>query len=241
MDRTIAVRTPESAEFTQDVAGLGSRFLALALDTAIQCAILAAILWGLTAVAHGARPLPVRQAGLGESLGIALLAFTLFTVFFGYYIVLEGLWNGTTPGKRALGIRVVRDGGYPLDWSGALVRNVVRVAEAAACAYAASAVAVLVTNEGKRFGDMAAGTVVVRERNTLRAVDVASIADGPVPGMLSRDELDVIGGYLARSASLDPEARARIAARIAERVRPRVSYDLQRLDDETLLERIGRP
>ena len=84
-------------------------------------------------------------------------------LFFGYFIIFEALWNGQTPGKKALGIRVVRDGGYAIDFGASLVRNLIRVGELLIGTYTLSAVAMLLSPENKRLGDIAAGTIVVRD------------------------------------------------------------------------------
>ncbi len=100
---------------------------------------------------------------------MAIVISIVFIVFFGYFIVFEALWRGQTPGKRALHIRVVRDGGYPLDFGSSLIRNLVRVGEAALGFYAISAVSALASSENKRLGDFAAGTIVVRDERAVRA------------------------------------------------------------------------
>ena len=73
------------------------------------------------------------------------------------------MWNGQTPGKRALGIRVVRDGGFPVDAGASILRNIIRVIEMSLGFYVVSAIVMLVSPENKRAGDYAAGTIVVRD------------------------------------------------------------------------------
>ncbi len=243
MDRTLEVQTPESIAFSYELAGLGSRFLAVVIDLLIQAAIFAAILWGIALLAghdSGARIAAAETSKVARSLAIAVIAALVFGVFFGYFIVFEAFWNGRTPGKSAMGLRVVRDGGYALDFTGAVVRNLIRVGEATAGFYAVSAVACVASPENKRLGDMAAGTIVVRDSA------IASLArlmqqsqQEPHAGMLTEREHAIVDAFVARRTALAPAVRAQMAARIAARIRQRVSYDLQSLPDEELLTRLS--
>ena len=94
--------------------------------------------------------------------GIALVIDRLI-VFFGYFIIFEAAWNGQTPGKKLLGMRVVRDGGYPIDFGASLIRNLIRVGEQILGYYLLAAISMLLSPENKRLGDIAAGTIVVRD------------------------------------------------------------------------------
>jgi uncharacterized RDD family membrane protein YckC len=245
MDRSISVRTPESIAFSYELAGLGSRFLALAVDMALQVLILVAILWGFALIgSQASKPamktsIPVATA---ESFAVAVIVTILFLVFFGYFIAFEAFWNGQTPGKKLLGIRVVRDGGYPLDLAGSFIRNLVRVGEFVLGLYAMSAVATLLSSENKRLGDMAAGTIVVRDAraHSLAAIrERANLEQQPRSAMLSDEEHALIARFVARRDGMAAEHRRALAAQIADRVRTRVSRDLQHLGDEELIERLN--
>ncbi|HEY9180545.1 MAG TPA: RDD family protein, partial [Candidatus Baltobacteraceae bacterium] len=134
MDRTISVRTPESIAFSYELAGLGSRFLALAFDMFVQLVVLVGIMWGLAyAGAHmvSVTKHPAIGDRTAQSIGYAIVIAILFIVFFGYFIAFEAFWNGQTPGKKLLGIRVARDGGYALDLGAAFIRNLIRIGELA--------------------------------------------------------------------------------------------------------------
>ena len=169
MDRNITVRTPESIAFSYELAGVGSRFLALALDLIIQILVLVVLVLGLAfAVSHynsNPHQMPTSPSAykLARSILIGIVIFVNFMIFFGYFILFEAFWHGQTPGKRMMGIRVVRDGGFPLEFWGALVRNVVRIGELAMAFYTVSAITAILSNENKRIGDYAAGTIVVRD------------------------------------------------------------------------------
>jgi uncharacterized RDD family membrane protein YckC len=245
MNRNIDVRTPESIAFTYELAGLGSRFLALAIDQVLQLAILAAIFGGLI-LATERLPPPAKhvlESGsekTAEAVAVALLIAIVFTVLFGYFIIFETAWNGQTPGKKVLGIRAVRDGGYPVDFGASLVRNLIRVGEMTIGYYALSAASMLLSPENKRLGDIAAGTIVVRDAR-LTLPEVLAAQAEPVYSAtryLSGDERSLIKRFLERRDALAPERRRELAAQLARRVRERVPPEMRGLDDEPLLERL---
>jgi uncharacterized RDD family membrane protein YckC len=245
MDRNVDVKTPESIAFTYELAGLGSRFLALAIDAAVQVLLLAALIGGLFLAASRLPPAKHVVAGGGEevadAVAIAFLVVVLFLILFGYFIIFETFWNGQTPGKKALGIRVVRDGGYPADFGAALVRNLIRIGELAFGSYLLSAVSMVLSPENKRLGDMAAGTIVVRDARVALPEALLRQREEPVYSAtlyLSGEERSLIKRFLERRASLSLERRLELASQLAARVRQRVPADLQRLDDEGLLERL---
>ena len=241
MDRQLRVRTPESIAFSYELAGLGSRFLAVAVDVSIQIVVLLTLFWGLTLAAPVRSPAPRQTTHLSESLAVALIIAIVFLVFFGYFIAFETLWNGQTPGKKLLGLRVVRDGGYPIDFPASAIRNLVRVGEFAVGFYAISAVAAVLSAESKRLGDMAAGTIVVRDAKSanLETILARSRLQSAVPAAITQEEHALVDRFVARRSGMHPAMRSQIAAQLAQRVRPRVPADLQRLDDEGLLERIS--
>lgn len=244
MERTLDVRTGESVAVRYELAGLGSRFLALAIDMILQIVVIvgAMIVLGLLLAPAGHAAAGVHLDKSARAIVTAAAYITAFVLFFGYFIIFELAWNGRTPGKRALGIRVVRDGGLPVDPGAAVVRNIVRIVELGFGMYAVSAVVALLSPENKRVGDYAAGTIVVRERpDDMRNLDDLAFA-GPVRADgVTREDRELIDRFLVRRATLEPEARNAIAARIAARVRPDLRASFDHLDDESLLEHLGRP
>jgi uncharacterized RDD family membrane protein YckC len=245
MQRNVDVRTPESIALTYDLAGLGSRFLAVCIDQLAQIAVLVALGWGLVLWAshyhvakHAAASADTKTV---EALAVAILVAVVFTILFGYFIIFEGLWNGQTPGKKLLGIRVVRDGGYPIDMGASLVRNLIRVGEFIFGYYLLSAISTIVSPENKRLGDIAAGTIVVRDARldvpTALNPDTTQPIYAPT-AYLSGEERALVRRFLDRRDALAADRRQQLAAQLAGRVRDRVPNDLQRLDDESLLERL---
>ena len=243
VDRTVEVRTPESIAFRYELAGLGSRFLALAVDQAIQFATLGAIFAGIVLAAsrlpkHLA---PDAAEKLGESFAIAFIITVAFAVLFGYFILSEAVWNGQTPGKRLLGLRVVRDGGYPIDFGASLIRNLIRVGEALVGYYILAAISALISPENKRLGDLAAGTIVVRDARLAAPRSVAARDEKPAyasTAYLTGEERALIKRFLERRDTLAPDRRKALAAHLAALVRGRLPPDLAGLEDEPLLERL---
>jgi uncharacterized RDD family membrane protein YckC len=238
MDRTLEVRTPESIAFSYELAGVGSRFLAVAIDLTIQIALLLLLLWGASSMhLH----FPSGAGRLAYNIWLGGLVALVFLLFYGYFIIFEAFWNGQTPGKRILGIRVVRDGGYPVDFMASLIRNLIRVGEMVLGFYAISAVVAVLSPLNKRIGDLAAGTLVIRESRMESPEQMLREVAEPVyaaTAYVSGDERALIRRFLDRRDDLVPQRRAALAHQLAERVRPRVGADLQRLADEDLLERL---
>ena len=244
MDRTVDVRTPESIAFSYELAGLGSRFLALMVDQVIQIGTLIAIFLGIILAASRVPNRHVVAAAsdkVAQSAAIALIVAVVFIVMFGYFIVFEALWNGQTPGKRLLGLRVVQDGGYPIDFGASLIRNLIRVGEQIVGYYILAAISALISPENKRLGDLAAGTIVVRDARLVEPRDLPPRPQEPVyaaTAYLDGDERAIVKRFMERRDALPKERRQELAARLAARARSRVPAELAALDDEALLERL---
>jgi uncharacterized RDD family membrane protein YckC len=242
VERALDVRTAEAIAVRYELAGIGSRFLALALDLVIQGAVVLVVIFSLALIS---KPLSgiVNAVQLGKPLEIALLSLLslgAFVLFFGYFIIFELAWNGQSPGKRALGIRVVRDAGFPVDTGAAVIRNVVRIIEMGLGFYVISAVVMLVSHENKRAGDFAAGTIVVRDSAEVPQLESLVREDIDASDGLEADDRVLIDAFLTRRPSLEPVAAAEIAARIAGRVRPKLRASFHYLDDVALLEHLNR-
>jgi uncharacterized RDD family membrane protein YckC len=241
VERSLEVRTGESIAIRYELAGLGSRFLAVGLDLVIQIGVTAVLVACLIPLARATAILPSFATKTGQAVVIALAVIAVFVLYFGYFIVFELWWSGRTPGKRALGIRVVRDAGFPIDIGAATIRNLIRVIEFGVGFYALAALSSISSKENKRLGDFAAGTIVVRDRR-YESADLGAYLARQVPADdgLDPSERALIERYVARRAQLEPTARTRLAAQIAARVRPHLRASFEHLDDDALLEHLGR-
>ena len=178
---------------------------------------------------------------IADAIVSALAYVAVFLLFFGYFIIFEWRFNGRTPGKRLLGIRVVRDGGFPVDFTASVVRNVVRVLEFGLGFYTVSAIATLLSPLNRRLGDMAAGTIVVRDNRYERTAprsfgrDGDSARDDVLVRDLTSTQRDLILRYVERRASLSLAARTAVSAQIAASVRPKLAVSFDDFDDDHLL------
>lgn len=244
MERSLDVRTGESIAVRYELAGLGSRFLAVAIDVSVQFAVTAVVVTVIALLAPAAA-VAAATTTLGKpvaALLIAVIALAFFGLYFGYFIIFELAWHGRTPGKRALGLRVVRDAGFPIDVGASVIRNLVRIVELGLGGYVVSALVMLISPQNKRIGDYAAGTIVVREtRGEIAAVDAVIAGVRVRDDGLEPDDRALVERFLARRADLESDARRTIAANIAGRVRPKLRAAFNHLDDEALLEHLGRP
>ena len=227
-ERTV---TPEAVTIELDVAGLGSRMIAWLIDTAIQLAIAVPILIG------------VGVGELGGSVELVVISLVLFLLFWGYYPIFELSWQGRTPGKRAQRLRVVRTDGQPAGGAAIVVRNLIRILDVLLLPFLA-VISMIVTARAQRLGDLAAGTMVVREARFAAPRTLASPDRSDLPAVdatgLSEREYDVIRSFLVRRGSLDAIARARLAAQLASSLRGRVGSIPDGLADETVLEAVAR-
>jgi uncharacterized RDD family membrane protein YckC len=240
----LTIETPEQTELDFNIAGIGSRFLALALDTAIQLA--AAIILG---VAGGFSIAGIAKLWPNSSMwGGAVLILLYFTLYFAYFALFEIIWNGQTPGKRWTKIRVIKDSGRPLTPAESIGRNLMRIVDWMPTMYAVGIVSAIVTKRNKRLGDLLVGSLVVREshlgdlRPGWQNSTDAGLSDLPPLGAahLSAEQFAVIDSFLQRRSELELNVRNYMAEAIWHRVRPQltVSPDVT-LSTERLLEALA--
>jgi uncharacterized RDD family membrane protein YckC len=211
-DDTLQIDTPENVTFDYDVAGIGSRFLSALVDTLLML-LLQVIIFG-TLFLVGVQ-LDNLFSDSAPAWLIAILSLVAFVFFWGYYIFFEILWNGQTPGKRWVGLRVIRLDGMPVTAAEVVIRNLVRLIDLMPTAYGVGVVTMFVNEKSRRLGDLAAGTVVVHDRsvNTLSELGRKSNsletlqARVPVPEgfpleRLKERDIEIIEGYLQRRHQL---------------------------------------
>src|SRR5467141_1577366 len=175
----LVVSTPERVSFDYQVAGLGTRGVAQILDLLIVGALLIAMVFVAVAAAS------YTQSG---TVGTLVFAFGAFVIVFGYFWISEALFSGQTLGKRAFRLRAVGDRGEPLTWMQAGIRNVVRIVDFLPYGYGVGVVVLFAIGRGKRLGDLAAGTIVVKDSDHVwlwqlaRATRPAPRPPPPPPG-----------------------------------------------------------
>ena len=245
----IIIETPEQITLELPLASIGSRSLALALDTLIQvvAGLALFVVWislrapGLGRVSGG--------ADLGSVWTTALLLLAAFLLQFGYFAYFEAIWNGQTPGKRYMRLRVITRGGQPISAYEAVARNLLRIVDSIPAIYAVGILCALLSSQSKRLGDYVAGTVVVYERPIEWTAEAHGTSAGPEPHMialpvgvrLSADEFLLIETFFARRHQLTPGIRAEVARQIVERLASRLGIAPQdRKSPEALLESLAR-
>ena len=236
------------------IAGIGSRFLAIAIDTLLQAGIGLLLLIIVTTLGRTGTLFGLRQRSVWL---VALLGALIFLLVFGYFAFFEVLWNGQTPGKRWLKLRVIREDGRPISFFEAMVRNLLREFDIMPFPfYSVGLVSVFATDRDQRVGDLVAGTVVVREREAeapaFTEVFASPISDPalrrsfkPVSftadvNSLTEQEISVVESFLRRRWDLKDYPRQWMAWRVAMPIlfKLRPQYDLSAFTYEGFLEEL---
>jgi uncharacterized RDD family membrane protein YckC len=218
------VVTGEAVVLEVPCARFPSRLAALAIDLLIQFVLLLILFAIVGAGAAG--------SGLDAALTGALVLSVLVLVVVGYPVTWETLTRGRSPGKFALGLRVVGDDGSPERFRQALVRGLVATVEIWALLGFPALACSLLSARGKRLGDMFAGTFVLQQRLPARRTPAAVLVVPPglAPwaatlqlSALTEQTAETARRYLSRMAELTPVAREELAQRIAATVQAQVS------------------
>ncbi len=213
LDTTVAVETPEHVRFRHQVVGPLRRGVAWGIDVVIRGLIVGLCLAVVSAFTV------VDESFAGVSAGLGAVLF--FAAEWFYFATFEALWSGRTPGKRFVGLRVVLIDGQPIDATAAILRNLLRAADFLPLMYGLGSIVMTRDNRFRRFGDLAAGTMVINESRRRPAIpyqltpppstdELAWIRSLPP---LPADDLKTIDLLLRRSSRLHP-ARVQELAQI---------------------------
>jgi len=225
-DPALSIETPERVELSLDVAGLGTRALAYLVDAFVLFLFWVTVLFVISIVQR-------QGISLEEILGLrslvqAALALGIFALQWGYWVFFETIWAGRSPGKRLLHIRVVKLDGGPAGFAEASLRATGRVADFLPLFYAVGLLAMMVSAHSRRLGDLLAGTLVVRERQAdLSRYDAKPQRPTATGLSLAPAEYELVSDFLSRAAQLAPEARTRVALKIAEPFAKRLPAEKQ--------------
>ena len=214
------IETPENVILTYQLAGPAQRYLAYLIDLIIRMVVMIGLLMFVMPMMSLVLP--------GTALGLFLVLMFLNT--WGYYTISEGFFKGQSIGKHFCGIRVIREGGYPITFWPAVLRNLVRSADAIMF-YGIGITSMLLTRRFQRLGDLAAGTVVIQERS-LKLPRKPVILDKIKPldkneigSFLPRDEvLSLIDEFIGRRHVLTYERGHALAAILAQNLADRLHY-----------------
>ena len=215
LSRRVRVETPEHVRLGYDLADLGSRFVAMAVDGMIVIGAFLILLLILVFVGD----LGVSEYATGTVMAVLIVVLFLFQ--WGYFLLFEAFHDGRTPGKRLLGLRVVHSGGQPLSLHGAVLRNLVRFVDLQPLPTGVLGGAFMMFGRRtQRLGDLAADTIVVRDRGS-------GDVDWPDPGkaapgrpLLDGAQFELLASFAERHARLPAPARKRVADSVLAALRP---------------------
>jgi uncharacterized RDD family membrane protein YckC len=232
------IDTPELVEIEMPLAGIGSRFIALLVDMLIWCAGILVLVILFAVFAPGIEAF----SKISGQWTVAIVIFIVFLLFWGYFTLFEAFWNGRTPGKRVARIRVIQRSGRAIGLFESMARNLIRYIDMQPFPfYAVGVIAIFVTRQHQRLGDLAAGSLVVRDRaveepawgdsgaRTITAQSFAPSAPAPEPHLafslpvtgiakLSSTDLEVMEGFFARRLDMSLSTRQALAERIAQAI-----------------------
>ncbi len=237
----LTIQTPEQITMELAPAGIGSRFLALALDTVIQGVLYTAIFLSAVLLLPG-----TRIAGLSSTWVGAVGLFLLFCIYWGYFAAFETLWHGQTPGKRVAGIRVVKDTGRPITAIEGIGRNLMRVIDGLFF-YLPGLISVVLSRQNKRLGDYVAGTIVIHDTSTSEVKPDWSFARPAETtfhselSKISEQDLMLIETFLHRRFDLEATVRFNTAVQLADMIRRKTGLAKRDSEsDEEFLENTAR-
>lgn len=229
--RRSALYTPEAVKVDLPLADVGSRTLAILLDLFVMFTLLYIIL--LVAVLSLGVALQGFDGGPGWVVVVLILLLN-FLVLWGYPVASETLLHGRTAGKAALGLRVVTTDGAPIRFRHAAIRGLFAFIDFYLFFGIPALVTALATRRGQRLGDLAAGTVTIRDRAHGGVADqavrwqvppvLASYAATLDVRGLSAADYAVVRRFLVRAGSLRPAHRARVAADLANVLADRMQH-----------------
>jgi len=196
LDTVREIHTPEGVALRLPAAGPVPRAFAWLIDLTLRLGLL--FLSSMVLALLG-------RAGQGVYLVL------LFLVVWAYPVLFEVLWDGQTPGKRALGLRVVAADGAPVGWLASFVRNLMRTVDMLPVGYTFGLAASLTDRWGRRLGDVVARTMVVHVPRPRGAV---ALPPGPAiapAAPLLPDEQAAVLALAERAHTLTQERREELA------------------------------
>jgi uncharacterized RDD family membrane protein YckC len=230
----VRIETPEQIDVDLELAGLGSRFVAQFIDWLIKLLVSVALLIiGMTIAALLGKTV---QLDAMPKIVFALLIAAAYFLWFGYDVFFEVTRNGQTPGKKYCGIRVIREGGAPLDFTAGCVRNLLALADLMPMFYFLGAGLILLNRRRQRLGDLAAGTIVIRERAVAAPVEVdAAVKRFARPefaftathlAACAKGDRFLLRSFLQRLPELDRTSRGQLAKKLADQFVQKTGYVL---------------
>jgi uncharacterized RDD family membrane protein YckC len=251
----LVIETPERVPLHFALASIGNRFLACASDHGLQVLTLSLVVLALLIIeSYAGVEKRLSDAPKWVYAAMLVLVFLIQSTYFAFF---EWLWNGQTPGKRWLKLRVIREDGRPITFWEAAMRNLLRIFDMMPAGfYSIGLISVFISARDQRIGDLFAGTVVVREREaeapTFAQVFASPVSDEALrrsfkPAQFTADlssltnvEIEVVETFLRRRWDLPDMPRQWMAWRVSMpllyKLRP--TYELESFTYEGFLEEL---
>jgi len=222
----IKFSTPESVELEFTLAGIGSRAWALTIDYTIL--FLGLTLYTLVWLFISSQIIDVALDNFGPAVGLwftAIFILTLFVIYAGYFVFLETIWQGQTPGKKFAKIRVIRDDGRPVGLQQSALRALLRPVDELLFI---GAFLIMFNNQEKRLGDLVAGTIVIQAETVEKSavVNISEAAKSYYQKLqevadlspLLPDDFGIIREYLLRRNGMSKKARSMLSLKLGQQV-----------------------
>jgi uncharacterized RDD family membrane protein YckC len=258
----LSIETPELVGIELPLAGIGSRCVALLVDSVVQgftlavfvvlILLLVAALPRVSSTQHAAR------SGDPAKWAIAVVILIPFLLQWGYFTLFEAFWHGQTPGKRLLHLRVIQQSGRPIGLFESMGRNLIRIIDMVPGFYLIGALCIFTTRRQQRLGDMVAGTLVVHsvpaetpmlpagtrtftaaafERPLQPAASKTLDLPADAVARLSRMDLQLIENFLVRRLDLPLDVGASLAEKLSHKMAEKMRLPIPSgISNETFLE-----
>lgn len=218
LDVELVIETPERVQLRYELAGIGSRAAAGSFDA---CILLVVLFVAFMATLIFVPAFVEHLDGMGGQVAFLAITGVVKAVVAAYYLLLEPIMGGQTPGKRLLRLRVVGVDGSTAPVGSLLVRNLVRVVDALPTFHLLGGLVMFLTPRGQRLGDIAAGTVVVRERRQSTVLMRLGDDQLELGERLPAAEIELVRSFLRRRGELRPSRREAIGAELVARIEAR--------------------
>jgi uncharacterized RDD family membrane protein YckC len=231
----INIQSTELVFLENELGGLGSRAGAFLLDMVIRYAVITVIMLSF---------------GPGENYSpgyVYFMIMLIMIIYFGYHPFLEFFLAGKTPGKFAAGIRIIKRDGSRMSILDSLIRNILRIVDMLPAAYCTGILVVFFERHNRRFGDIVADTIVVRDRPKFRAFeDFINQQSALTPinraitiqgiDRLSTSEIAIIKNFYSKMKSMKEAEKIRLSSKIEQKILKKLKFSGTLDTDERLSE-----
>jgi uncharacterized RDD family membrane protein YckC len=234
----VEILTPEHVVLRFQTAGLGRRSAAQLID----CMIIYGIIAIMFIAAAIAGVFEEDVLSFAEGLVLAVIILISFLIMFGYGICFEYFWNGQTPGKRVLKLKVVQEQGQPLTFLSAAIRNLLRLIDFLPGGYMLGCLFIFFHPRHQRIGDLVAGTIVIYQNPGASEKELKQKAmfhdelsrkvapldlDTLASMSFTIDDWQLLAVYIRKKKDLPEKEQEGITKKIAQKLLPKAGIDPQ--------------